>query len=113
MAVSLIVHIVISCLTRWLFETGRLSADRWDCLSVFPHCHLRRTEHAREIKYKEGIMKGRTNKALHDAVVGKRLSQASDGLLSNDDDSLILKRDRSELTNQASTTSEEPSVSKF
>lgn len=96
-------------MSRWLFESGTLSADRWDFLTAFPEYHLTKTEH-REQRFN----KGRTNKALHDAVVGKRLSQASEGLLNGtDDDSLIMKRDRSELTNQASVSSETPSVSRF
>ncbi|XP_054269313.1 high-affinity choline transporter 1-like [Macrosteles quadrilineatus] len=112
MVCAIVTHVVVSAVTRWLFESGTLSADRWDILMAFPDCHLTRTEH-REQRYKDPN-KGRTNKALHDAMVGKRLSQASEGLLSgNDDDSLLMKRDRSELTNQASVSSETPSVSKF
>ncbi|KAG8301420.1 hypothetical protein J6590_054342 [Homalodisca vitripennis] len=112
MICAIVTHVTVSCISRWLFESGTLSADRWDVLMAFPECHLTRTDH-REHRYKDPN-KGRTNKALHDAVVGKRLSQASEGLLSgNDDDSLLMKRDRSELTNQASVSSETPSVSKF
>uniref|UniRef100_A0A1B6LH83 High-affinity choline transporter 1 n=1 Tax=Graphocephala atropunctata TaxID=36148 RepID=A0A1B6LH83_9HEMI len=112
MLCAIMAHVIVSCASRWLFESGTLSADRWDLLMAFPECHLTRTDH-REHRYKDPN-KGRTNKALHDAVVGKRLSQASEGLLSgNDDDSLLMKRDRSELTNQASVSSETPSVSKF
>uniref|UniRef100_A0A1B6BYQ9 High-affinity choline transporter 1 n=1 Tax=Clastoptera arizonana TaxID=38151 RepID=A0A1B6BYQ9_9HEMI len=109
---ALFSHIIVSCISRWLFESGTLSADRWDFLLGFPECHLTRIDH-KDSRNKDSANKGRTNKALHDAVVGKRLSQVSDGFYHDDDSLIIIKRDRSELTNQTSTTSEEPSISKF
>lgn len=112
MLCALMTHIVVSWVSRWLFQSGTLSADRWDVLTVFPDCHLTRTE-PREQR-KDPNNKGRSNKAVHDAMIGKRLSQASEGLLSGtDDDSLLMKRDRSSLTNQMSVSSETPSVSRF
>lgn len=112
MLCALTTHVVVSGVSRWVFQSGTLSADRWDVLTVFPDCHLTRTE-PREHRSKDPN-KGRSNKAVHDAMVGKRLSQASEGLLSaTDDDSLLMKRDRSSLTNQASVSSETPSVSRF
>lgn len=110
--VALIIHILISCFLRWLFQSGILSADNWDILYDFPDCHFIKSDQSKEtLRHKEGI-KGRSNKAVHDAVVGKRLSQESDGILINNDDesSVTTRRERNSITYQTSTTSEDPSI---
>lgn len=45
MLCALVTHLVVSCVSRWLFQSGTLSADRWDFLQAFPECHLTRSEH--------------------------------------------------------------------
>lgn len=109
---SMFAHIFVSCLSRWLFQAGILYADRWDILYDFPECHFQRIDHSREPRAKEATSKCRSNKAVRDAMVGKRMSQTSDGSLINHDDeqSVSVKRDRSSITYQTSTTSDEPSI---
>ncbi|XP_022206261.2 high-affinity choline transporter 1 [Nilaparvata lugens] len=113
---AMLAHVVVSCLARWLFQAGILYADRWDVLYDFPECHFQRIDHSREPRAKEGATKCRSNKAVRDAMVGKRMSQSSadgDGSLINHDDqqsAVSVKRDRSSITYQTSTTSDEPSI---
>ncbi|XP_075215179.1 high-affinity choline transporter 1-like [Lycorma delicatula] len=111
MLISLFFNVIISRTVRWLFETGVISADQWDFLYDFPECHFTKNEQPKETRHKEGI-KGRSNKAVHDAILGKRWSQTSDDcLIKNDDDRCsFTKHDRYSITYQTSTTSEEPSI---
>lgn len=92
-------HMAVSVLSRWLFQSGKLSADRWDVLTAFPEYHLTKTEYREQRNHK-----GRSNKVLHDTVV--RLSHhASEGLLRD--------VDITDINNHTTMCSEMPSSSRF